>query len=122
MHFTSTQDLVESHRAGRIRVLATSGRERSTALPEVPTFAESGYGIRADGWYGIYAPAKTPVDVLARLNGAVVEAVRAPEFQSRAIALGLIPTGTSASELARIQKSDSDLWGPIIKASGFKPE
>ena len=60
MLFTSTQDLVEAHKAGRIRVLATSGRERSTALPEVPTFTESGYGIRGEGWYGIYAPAKTP--------------------------------------------------------------
>jgi tripartite-type tricarboxylate transporter receptor subunit TctC len=120
--FTSTQDLVEAHKAGRLRVLATSGAERSTALSEVPTFAESGYAIRADGWHGIYAPARTPADVVARLNQVVVEAVRAPSFQTRAIALGLRPTGTSASELARIQKSDSDLWGPVIKASGFKPE
>jgi tripartite-type tricarboxylate transporter receptor subunit TctC len=120
--FTSTQDLVEAHKSGRIRVLATSGGQRSRVMDGVPTFAESGYGVRADGWYGIYAPAKTPADVLARLNTAVVEAVRAPEFQSRALALGLVPTGTSASELARIQKSDSDLWAPVIKASGFRPE
>jgi tripartite-type tricarboxylate transporter receptor subunit TctC len=120
--FTSTQDLVEAHKSGRIRVLATSGAERSPVLPEVPTFAESGYAIRADGWHGIYAPAKTPADVVARLNQAVVEAVRAPEFRSRALALGLRPTGTSAAELSDIQKADSELWGPVIKASGFKPE
>jgi tripartite-type tricarboxylate transporter receptor subunit TctC len=120
--FTSTQDLVQAHKSGRVRVLATSGAERSTALPEVPTFAQSGYAIRADGWYGLYAPASTPADVVVRLNQVVVEAVRAPDFRSRAIALGLRPTGTSASELARIQKSDSELWGPVIKASGFKPE
>jgi tripartite-type tricarboxylate transporter receptor subunit TctC len=120
--FTSTQDLVEAHKSGRLRVLATSGGERSTPLPEVPTFAESGYGIRADGWYGIYAPAKTPPDIVARLNQAVVEAVRAPEFRARAVVLGLRPTGTSASELSSIQKSDSELWGSVIKASGFKPE
>jgi tripartite-type tricarboxylate transporter receptor subunit TctC len=120
--FTSTQDLVEAHKAGRLRVLATSGAERSTALPEVPTFTESGYAIRADGWHGIYGPARTPADVVARLNQAIVAAVRAPDFQSRALALGLRPTGTSASELARIQKFDSELWGPVIKASGFKPE
>jgi tripartite-type tricarboxylate transporter receptor subunit TctC len=120
--FTSTQDVVEAHKSGRIRVLATSGGRRLAVLGDVPTFAESGYGIRADGWYGIYAPARTPADVLARLNAAVVEAVRTPEFQSRAVALGLVPTGTSAAELARIQKSDSELWGPMIKASGFKPE
>ncbi len=88
----------------------------------MPTFAESGYGIRADGWYGIYTPARTPAEVVARLNKAVVEAVHAPEFASRAMALGLRPTGTSAFELSRIQKSDSELWGPVIKASGFKPD
>jgi tripartite-type tricarboxylate transporter receptor subunit TctC len=120
--FTSTQDLVEAHQSGRIRVLATSGEQRSTVLPEVPTFAESGYGIHGDGWYGIYAPAKTPAEVVARLNQAVVEAVRAPAFRSRAMALGLRPTGTSAPELSNIQKFDSELWGPVIKASGFKPE
>jgi tripartite-type tricarboxylate transporter receptor subunit TctC len=120
--FTSTQDLVEAHKSGRLRVLATSGGERSTVLPEVPTFTQSGYGIRADGWYGIYAPAKTPPDVVARLNQAVVEAVRTPEFRARAMVLGLRPTGTSASELSSIQKSDSELWGPVIKASGFKPD
>jgi len=122
MHFTSTQDLVESHRAGRIRVLATSGRERSTALPEVPTFAESGYAIRGEGWYGIYAPAKTPAEVVAQLNRAVVEAVRADEFGKRLTPLGVQTTGTSAEEFSRIQKSDSELWGPVVKASGFKPE
>jgi tripartite-type tricarboxylate transporter receptor subunit TctC len=120
--FTSTQDLVEAHKSGRIRVLATSGAERSTVLPEVPTFAESGYGIRADGWHGIYAPAKTPADIVARLNQAVVEAVHAPEFRGRVMALGLRPTGTSAADLANIQKADSVLWGPVIRASGFRPD
>jgi tripartite-type tricarboxylate transporter receptor subunit TctC len=120
--FTSTQDLVEAHKSGRLRVLATSGGERSTVLPEVPTFAESGYGIRADGWYGIYAPVKTPPDVVARLNQAVVEAVRDPEFRARAMVLGLRSTGTSASELSSIQKSDSELWRSVIKASGVKPD
>jgi tripartite-type tricarboxylate transporter receptor subunit TctC len=122
MHFTSTQDLVGAHRAGRIRVLATSGRARSTALPEVPTFVESGYDIHGEGWHGIYAPAKTPADVVAQLNRAVVEAVRMDEFSKRLTPLGVHPTGTSAEEFSRIQKSDSDLWGPVVKASGFKPE
>lgn len=122
MHFTSTQDLVEAHKAGRIRVLATSGRERSTALPEVPTFTESGYGIRGEGWHGIYAPARTPVEVVAQLNQAVVEAVRTAEFSKRLTPLGVQPTGTSAEEFAKIQKFDSELWAPVVKASGFKPE
>ena len=75
-----------------------------------------------EGWYGIYAPAKTPADVVAQLNRAVVEAVRMDEFSKRLTPLGVQPTGTSAEEFSRIQKSDSDLWGPVVKASGFKPE
>ena len=122
LFFTSTQDLVEAHKAGRIRVLATSGRARSPALSDVPTFTENGYAIRGEGWYGIYAPAKTPAEIIAQLNRAVVEAVRTDEFSKRLTPLGVQPTGTSAEEFSRIQKSDSELWGPVIKASGFKSE
>jgi tripartite-type tricarboxylate transporter receptor subunit TctC len=120
--FTSTQDFVETHKAGRIRVLATSGSRRSTVLPEVPTFAEAGYPIRGEGWFGIYAPAKTPPETVAQLNAAIVSAMRAPAIKNRLIALGLQPTGTSGQELAMIQKADAELWGPVIKASGFKPQ
>lgn len=120
--FTSTPDLVEPHRAGRIRVLATSSTRRSVSLPEVPTFAEAGYGIRGEGWYAIYAPARTPPGAVERLNAAIVSSVQAPEIKKRLVALGLQPTGTSGAELAKIQKADSDLWGPVIKASGFKPD
>ena len=122
MFFTSTQDLVEAHQGGRIRVLATSGKRRSTALPDVPTFSEAGYDIRGEGWYGIYAPARTPVDVIAQYNRAVVEVVRSAAFSNRMKDLGVQPTGTSADELSSIQKSDLELWGPVIRASGFRPE
>jgi tripartite-type tricarboxylate transporter receptor subunit TctC len=120
--FTSTPDLVEPNKDGRIRVLATSGAQRSAALPDVPTFMETGYRIRGEGWHGIYAPAKTPPEVVARLNAAIVSALHTPEVKTRVMALHLVPTGTSGPELARIQKADADLWGPVIKASGFKPD
>ena len=120
--FTSTPDLVEAHRAGRIRILATSGAQRSAALPDVPSFMEAGYQIRGEGWHAFYAPAKTDPEVIAALNAAIVSALRIPEIRNRVMALHLEPTGTSGAELAKIQKTDSDLWGPIIRASGFKPE
>ena len=122
MFFTSTQDLVEAHNAGRIRVLATSGRERSTVMREVPTFMEAGYSIRGEGWYGVYAPAKTPTGVVSQLNQAAVEAVRSAEFGKRLAQFGVQATGTSVEEFAKVEKSDSELWGPVVKASGFKPE
>lgn len=122
LFFTSTQDLVEAHKAGRVRVLATSGRARSPALPDVPTFIEDGYDIRGEGWYGIYAPTGTQPALIAQLNRAVREAVGTPEFGKRLTALGVQPTGTSPEEFANIIKADSDLWGPVVKASGFRPE
>ena len=70
----------------------------------------------------MFAPAKTPTELVERLNKVIVAAVRAPEVSERLTAFGLQPTGTSAAELAAIQKADSELWAPAVKASGFTPE
>ena len=122
MLFTSTPDLVVAHRAGRIRVLATSGEGRSPMLPDVPTFREAGYPITGVGWYAVYAPARTPPDTVERLSRIIADAVRAPAVRERFETLGLIPTGTTGPELAMIQKEASDLWGPVVRASRFKAE
>lgn len=119
---TTTSDLLEQHKGGRIRVLATSNAGRSPFLPELPTFKEAGYDIQGTGWYGVFAPAKTSPDMVERLNKAIVAAVQAPVVRERLLALGLQPTGTSAGELARIQQADFALWEPAVKASGFTPE
>jgi tripartite-type tricarboxylate transporter receptor subunit TctC len=116
-----TSDLAPQHRAGKLRVLATSGPNRARDLPDVPTFRELGYAIEGAGWYAAYAPAKTPKETIDRLSAAVAEAIRFPEVNQRLVAMGLEPTGTSAAELARIHRADYDKWGPVIKASGFKP-
>jgi len=78
---TTTSDLVQMHKAGRIRVLATSNKTRSPFLPDVPTFREAGYDLVATGWYGVFAPAKTAPDVVERLNKAIVAAVHAPDVK-----------------------------------------
>jgi len=119
---TTTSDLLEQHKAGRIRVLATSDRQRSPFLPDLPTFKEAGYDIQGTGWYGVFVPAKTPSAVVERLNTAIVAAVQTPAVKERLLVFGLQPTGTSAAELGRIQKADSELWAPAVKASGFTPE
>jgi tripartite-type tricarboxylate transporter receptor subunit TctC len=119
---TTTSDLLEQHKGQRIRVLATSDTQRSPFLPDVPTFREAGYDIQGRGWYGVFVPAKTPSDAVERLNKAIVAAVQTPAVKERLLAFGLLPTGTSAAELGRIQKADSELWAPAVKASGFTPE
>jgi tripartite-type tricarboxylate transporter receptor subunit TctC len=119
---TTTSDLVQMHKAGRIRVLATSDKTRSPFLPDVPTLRESGYDLVATGWYGMFAPAKTPAETIARLNTIIVDAVRSPDVKDRLLAFGLAPTGTSPDEFARIVQADSEVWAPAVKASGFTPE
>ena len=122
IEITTTSDLVQMAKDGRIRVLATSGRQRSPFLPDVPTLREAGFDLAAAGWYGMFAPAKTPPDIIERYNKAIVDAVRSPEFKDRMLAFGLQPTGTSAAAFAAIVQDDSALWVPAIKASGFKAE
>lgn len=114
-------DIAPQHRAGKLRVLATSGAQRARELPDVPTFRELGYNLEGGGWYAAYAPAKTPKDALDRVSAAMVEAIRNPENRAKIEALGMDPTGLPAAELARIHKADYDKWGPVIRASGFKP-
>jgi tripartite-type tricarboxylate transporter receptor subunit TctC len=119
---TTTADVLESHKAGRIKVLATSDSARSPFLKEVPTLKEAGFNLVATGWYGVFAPAGTPAAVVARLSAGVAGAVQSPPVKERLLAFGLVPTGTTAAELGRIQKADSALWSPAVKASGFTPE
>jgi len=116
-------DLVALHRAGRLRILATSGAERAPLVPEVPTFPEQGYrSIVATGWHGVYAPAGTPQALIDRWSSMIAAALRTPEIRERFAALGLEPTGTTPQELAAIMAADTARWRGIIKASGFTVE
>jgi tripartite-type tricarboxylate transporter receptor subunit TctC len=119
---TTISDLLEMHKAKSIRILASSGNERSQFTPDVPTFREAGYDIEGSGWYGAFAPVRTPAATITRLSAIMAAAVRAPEVNERLRAFGLLPTGTSATELAAIQKADSERWASAVRASGFTPD
>jgi len=120
--FLSTNELTELHKSGRIRVLATSGAQRSTFLPDIPTFRESGYAIEGGGWWGFFAPAGTPAATVSKLSGAIATIVQDEDVKARIAQIGLKPTGTSPEEFARIQREDVERWAAPIKASGFRPE
>ncbi len=108
-------------RSGKARVLAVAGSQRSSLAPDVPTFKELGHNIEGNGWYALFAPAKTPKDIVDRYAKAAIEAIRAPDMKQRLEQMGLEPTGLGPAELAAILKTDYDKWGPVIRASGFKP-
>ena len=115
--------MIELHRAGKIRILGTSGATRSPLLPDVPTLVESGLaGVEGTSWFAVYAPAKTPEATVRQLNAAINKALAAPEVRERFTKLGLEPTGGSAADLAKRMADDTARWGPIVKASGFKAD
>jgi tripartite-type tricarboxylate transporter receptor subunit TctC len=116
-------DLAPLHQAGRIRILASSGSDRSLLLPTVPTFRELGMpSLEMVGWHGVYAPAGTPRQVIEELSNALVVALGVPALRARLVAMGLAPTGTTPARLAEIMASDSERWAPVIKASGFSAD
>ena len=118
----TASDLAAQHRAGKLRILATSGVARARVVGDAPTFKELGFNIEGAGWYAVYAPAKTPKETVDRLSGAIVAAIKAPDIREKLEALGMEPTGLGPEDLARIHRMDFDKWGPVIKASGFKPD
>lgn len=117
---SALSDLIELHRAGKVRIIATTGSERSPALPAVPTFKEQGFPkVEGVGWTGLYAPAGTAKPLIDQLAIAVADTLRTPAVRDRFAKLGLEPTGTSPEEFASIMTADTTRWAPIIKASGF---
>jgi tripartite-type tricarboxylate transporter receptor subunit TctC len=115
---TPTETL-EMHKAGKVRVLATTGERRSRALPDVPTLNEAGVDTVAEGFFAVYGPAGMPPETIRRLNSAIVEAVRSPEVQDRIIAAGLVPSPSTPEDMASVQAQHLKRWEAPIKASGF---
>ena len=113
-------DLTEMHRAGKIRVLASSGTQRSAALPDVPTFTELGLkDIVGLGRYGFLAPAGVPKATIDRLNAAIAQAVQSADLKERFLKLGLEPQTGSAEQFGKVLAADAGRWGPVVKASGY---
>jgi len=116
-------NLIGLHRAGRARILATSGARRSPPVPGVPTFREQGLeAIEGSGWIAMHAPAGTPPSAIDELSSAVAAALRTPKLRGELVRLGYEPTGTTPGELAAISAADAARWGPVIRATGFRGE
>ena len=116
-------DMSELHKAGKVRLLATSGKKRSEAVPDVPTFDELGIkGLDASGWFGFFAPARTPPATVAMLNRHLNMALTSPDVVARLRGVGMEPATSTPEEFQRRLAADYAKWGPIVKATGFTAE
>lgn len=110
-------------KAGKLLALASTGPVRSGILPDVPTFKEQGYAdMEFSSWFGIVVPAKTPADIVAKLNSDIVKAVRSTDGKAKLEEAGFRVTGTSRDEFVKIIGADTAKWGKAVVATGFKAD
>lgn len=121
--FSTTLAILPRLRSGQLRGLAISSAKRITAAPELPTVAESGLaGFDVAGWFGIFAPAKTPRAIIDRLSEETRRAVGAPDIRQRLIDLGAEPLGSSPEDFAAHVKAEYRKWGKLTKDAGIRIE
>ena len=108
-------------RDGRLRALGVTTRNRIAPFPDLPTIAEAGVpGYEISTWYGIWAPARTPPAIIARLQQAVATAARNPETRARFDALGAEPVADSPEDYARFVRAEFDRWGKLVRDAKIK--
>ena len=108
-------------RYGRLRALGVTTRNRIAPFPDLPTIAEAGVpGYEISTWYGIWAPARTPPAIIARLQQAVATAARNPETRARFDALGAEPVADSPEDYARFVRAEYDRWGKLVRDARIK--
>ena len=110
-------------RAGRVRALGTSGRTRTTIMPDVPTIAEAGVkGYETTIWIGLVAPAGTPKPIIERLNAEITKVTSRPDVRDAWAKQGATPLTMSTSEFERYLHADIAKWAKIVKMSGARPD
>jgi tripartite-type tricarboxylate transporter receptor subunit TctC len=107
------------HKAGTIRSLAVTGRQRSKFLPDVPTMTEQGYNVVIESWLGVFLPPKAPDNVLNALSTAMRDATRSQAMIDNLAKFASEPLFQTPADFADTVRSDLTRWGPVVKASGF---
>jgi len=121
--FTTVASAASLIEGGQLRALAVTSAQRSPAFPQLPTVSEAGVpGYAAEAWYGLFAPAKTPREIIERLNKSVAKAVRSDAFRRLSVNEGLVMAAGSPEELGRYFLSEEERWRKVIEAAGIKIE
>lgn len=120
---SSVPDMIEHHRAGKMRIVATIGAKRDPLLPNVPTFTELGFANLNDyPWYGVFAPTGTPQPVIDKFGSALQKVLTQPDVKSKLVDMGLTVGYESQGQFSGRVRSYTQTWEGIIKASGFQPQ
>ena len=120
--FLSTTTASIQVKAGKLRALAVFSKERVPAAPDIPTATEQGFpGIDSVVWFGLFAPAKTPIQYIKKINRDVAEVLRSPEARNTLLAQGAEPSTTSPEEFSQFLMSEIKKWGAVIKNAGIQP-
>jgi len=121
--FDTTSSSIGQIKGGKLRALAVMTAKRSPELPDVPTLAELGYpGLEMTTWYGVFAPAGTPRDIVARLHAEIMTALKLPDVQKRIAALAGEPGTMTIEQFAALNRADYERFGKLIKDAGIKLE
>jgi tripartite-type tricarboxylate transporter receptor subunit TctC len=123
MMFSSTASVLPLARDGTLRALAVTSLKRSSAAPELPTVADSGYaGFEVTNWNGLLAPARTPAAIVRKLHLDIVKALALPDLRARLTDLGMEGIGNSPDEFAAAIQAGIPKWAKVIRDAGIKPE
>lgn len=114
-------EALELHKAGKVRIVATTGAVRSPFTPDVPTFKEQGIDLEVPVWFAVYGPAGMPAATVDRLRAAIDKALATPESGARLAKLGLTAAPLTPAQLESLRQRESAMWGPVVAASGFTP-
>jgi tripartite-type tricarboxylate transporter receptor subunit TctC len=110
-------------KAGKIRPLAVTAKSRAAQLPDLPTMVEAGFPeLIVTSWQAAAAPAKTPREIIAKLNDAAVKALRSPEICERLVGIGFDVVATSPEEFGRFMQGEIDRWTRVVQRGGIKPD
>lgn len=121
--FATSLSVVPHVRSGKLRALATTGAQRSPALPDLPTVAESGVpGYEASLWYGLVAPARMPPEIVRRLNSEIVAVLGLPDVRERLANQGVDVRSTTPEEFSRLLESDLKRWAAVVQRAGVRAE
>ena len=120
--FDNMPSILSHVRAGSLRGVAVTTKDRVAVVPDIPTVAETVPGFDVFSWFGFFVPARTPPEIIAKINADTNAALAWPAVKSRFEDLGAVPKGSTPTELAAFLKSETDKWGPVIREARIKVE